>query len=1093
MQFALALRCYPVLAKQRKRRKRYKRSLAPPDYAFILDTEVVPDATQELTFGSYRFLARNPDAEHFTYDCIEEVLFHADDAPMHAIRRIHEYARAHEAETVGLASRTLRVLPVRDVVEELFIAAVRVRALIVGFNLPFDLSRLAFDAKEAKKGARGGFSFILSTYRDEHGVIHENRYRPRITIKSIDSKRSLKGLTHPNNPDPADRTPDERRRPVKGFYPAGNFLDLRTLAFALTDRGHTLDSACEAFGVERKGDPGAHPGWEFTPEYIDYNRRDVRITGELMAAMLREYARHPIGVHAAEVFSPATIGRGYLDAMNIKAPLKRWPRFPKPELGITMSTFYGGRTSARIRRFLIPVRYYDVTSMYPSCNALLRTWDLLTAADYQIDDVTDRARELLGSLSLDRLFDPVTWPELSFFAKLIPNGDILPVRTKWNPGDARQIGINPLTTEDAVWYAGPDLAASVLLSGMVPQIEEAFAIVPKRGKSGRIVRCRGLRPVKLLDAVAIDPRRENFFTRVIEARQLAKKDKELSDAERDRRDLGLKVIANASSYGILAQVDPSDLPGRETAAVEVHGALGSFPTTTAKPERPGPYFFPPIAALITAGARCMLAMLERCVTDAGGTYAMEDTDSMAIVATRDGGLVPCPGGPHAWTSEDAARYQGPNAHAAREAVQALSFGDVDEIAGRFESLNPYDRAAVEGSILKIEGINFADGQSRQLWCYAISSKRYSLYTLDEHGEPHVARNNKGEAHCSEHGLGHLLNPTNIDSDDRQWIVRSWETIAREHLGLSVEKPSWLTRPALTQLAISTPYIRRPFEADDDRLPYRECIKPFNFLLAAHIAPGGFPLRADKSRFLLVAPYQRDPRQWPKLRWTDVHDKTIYRATTDRQRRVYDPGLALIETYEAALRDFRLHPEAKSLCDGLPCDEDHRNSTGVLTRRAAIIPRGLIENIGKESNELQQTPGLTQEEDEVVQVYRNRSDVPFDRYRVLLRAIPKRDLSSLTKLSPGTIKMARQRRALPQPGNQQRLLRAIVTYFSEHSLPTFETIERLDPAGIAEEISARASAVTHAAQFSKAAITMARAEIAAEYEGSIAVAIGLLGL
>ena len=1090
--FALGLRCYPFLVKQKKRRKRYKRSLAPPDYAFILDAETVPNAEQELTFGSYRLLARNPDAEPFAYDCIEEVLFHADDAPAEAIARLHAYARTHEAETAALGPRPLRVLPLSVVVEELFIAAVRVRALIVGFNLPFDLSRLAFDAKEAKKGARGGFSFVLSTYRDENGVIRENRYRPRITIKSIDSKRSLKGLTHPNNPDPVDCTPDGRRKPVKGFYPAGNFLDLRTLAFALTDRGHTLDSACEAFGVERKGDPGIHPGWDFTPEYIDYNRRDVRITGELMAAMLREYARHPIGVHPVEVFSPATIGRGYLDAMNVKAPLKRWPRFPKPELGIAMSTFYGGRTSARIRRFLVPVRYYDFTSMYPTCNALLRTWDLLTAADYQIDDVTDRARELLASLSLDRLFDPATWPELSFFAKLIPNGDILPVRTKWNPGDARQIGINPLTTEDAIWYAGPDLAASVLLSGKVPQIEEAFAIVPKRGKKGRVLRSRGLRPVKLLDAIPIDPRRENFFTRVIEARQLAKKDKGLSDAERDRRDLGLKVIANASSYGILAQMDPSDLPGRATAEVEVYGALGTFSTTTTKPERPGAYFFPPIAALITAGARCMLAMLERCVTDAGGAYAMEDTDSMAIVATRDGGLVPCPGGPQAWRSEDAARYDGPNAYAASEAVQALSFDDVDEIAGRFESLNPYARTAVVGSILKVEGINFDGGQSRQLWCYAISSKRYALYTLDEHSEPHVARNSKGEAHSSEHGLGHLLNPTNIDSDDRQWIVQSWETIAREHLGLPTEKPAWLARAALTQLSISTPYIRRPFETDDNRLPYRERIKPFNFLLAAHIAPGGFPLGADKSRFLLVAGYQRDPQRWPKLRWRDVHSKTVYRATTDRQRRVYDPSLALIETYEAALRDFRLHPEAKSLCDSLPVDEDHRNSTGVLKRRAAFVPRGLIENIGKESNELRQIPGLIQDEDEVVQVYRDRSDVPFDRYRVLLRAIPKRDLVSLTRLGERTIEMTRRGRSTPTRENQKRLRRAMITYFSDHPAPTFKSIEELDPAGVAGEIRARASAAGHPRP-TEAALASARAEIAKEYEESTAMAIGLVML
>ena len=62
------------------------------------------------------------------------------------------------------------------------------------------------------------------------------------------------------------------------------------------------------------------------------------------------------------------------------------------------------------------------------------------------------------------------------------------------------------------------------------------------------------------------------------------------------------------------------------------------------PEHAGEYCFPPLASLITAAARLMLALLERCVTDLGGTYAMEDTDSMAIVATQRGGLIECPGG-----------------------------------------------------------------------------------------------------------------------------------------------------------------------------------------------------------------------------------------------------------------------------------------------------------------------------------------------------------------------------------------------------------------------------------------------------------------
>ena len=56
---------------------------------------------------------------------------------------------------------------------------------------------------------------------------------------------------------------------------------------------------------------------------------------------------------------------------------------------------------------------------------------------------------------------------------------------------------------------------------------------------------------------------------------------------------------------------------------------------------PGEYCFPPLASLITGAARLMLALLEHSVRKLGGTYAMEDTDSMAIVATEHGGPIPC--------------------------------------------------------------------------------------------------------------------------------------------------------------------------------------------------------------------------------------------------------------------------------------------------------------------------------------------------------------------------------------------------------------------------------------------------------------------
>src|SRR5258708_17582800 len=91
-----------------------------------------------------------------------------------------------------------------------------------------------------------------------------------------------------------------------------------------------------------------------------------------------------------------------------------------------------------------------------------------------------------------------------------------------------------------------------------------------------------------------------------------------------------------------------------------------FSPWVTHPDEPGTYCFPPLASLITGAARLMLALLEYCVTELGGTYAMEDTDSMAIVASEHGGLIPCPRGRS--RTKDGSR-----------AVRALTWVQVKEI------------------------------------------------------------------------------------------------------------------------------------------------------------------------------------------------------------------------------------------------------------------------------------------------------------------------------------------------------------------------------------------------------------------------------
>lgn len=80
------------------------------------------------------------------------------------------------------------------------------------------------------------------------------------------------------------------------------------------------------------------------------------------------------------------------------------------------------------------------------------------------------------------------------------------------------------------------------------------------------------------------------------------------------------------------------------------------------------------------------------VTDAGGTYLMADTDSMAIVSSERVGLIPCNGGP----------YRLPDG---KDAVKALSWEMVRQIVGKFEALNPYDQKVIRSSILNIVEIS----------------------------------------------------------------------------------------------------------------------------------------------------------------------------------------------------------------------------------------------------------------------------------------------------------------------------------------------------------------------------------------------------
>jgi hypothetical protein len=959
----------------------------------VFDTETTVDETQRLTFGSYRFFAGG--------ECLEEGLFFAPDLPDEDRQILTHYAANNSAEATN---SELQILTLEQFLSKFYSAVYKGRCFLVGFNLPFDLSRIACNFSSARGRFTDGFSFGIWSYIDQFGKERENQYRPRIAVKHIDGKRALKGFTGRNACDPSDLIPDgsPTGKPETGYKFRGHFLDLRTLAFALTDKGYSLGSACEAFAVEH-GKQHADAHGAITKEYIDYNRCDVLATSELAIKLLAEFAKHPINLQPTKAYSPASIGKAYLQTMGIRPILERQPDFPKKYLGHAQSAFFGGRTSAHVRKTPVPVVYTDFLSMYPTVNSLMGLWNFVTARKITIiKNCQKEITELLNGVSANYLFTPDAWKNLVAFVRIIPDGDILPSRSKYSSASNDwQVAVNHIYSDmeekNALWYSLPDVVASVILTGRVPKIIDTFRLIPS-GTS------RELALISVRGAVDVDPSKEDLFKVVIEERKRVASRANVAESEKTRLDKALKVIANATSYGIYAEMNRRE--SDDKAILTCHGIdEGPFTCSVNHPDVPGKYCFPPLASLITGGARLMLALLEDSVTKLGGTYAMEDTDSMAIIATKNGGTVPCEGG----TSLTANQLS----------INALSWKQVEEIACRFEALNPYDRSAIPGSVLKIEGDNFdpKTKKQRQLYCLAISAKRYVLFLKDRRGNPELLRkdSNNETDRWSEHGLGHLLNPIDPESEDRLWIGQVWKKMVLKSLGKPAPDLAFETRPAVGRVTVSSPAVARPLASFNAGKPYAQQIKPFNFLLTCHVKPFGHPKGTDPERFHLVAPYENDATQWLKKSWIDQYTGNAHPITTE------DNGTrntARVKMYGDVLREYEYHPESKCAdAVGNPCE---RQTIGLLQRRHIRVDQ--VRYIGKESNRLETVDaGLIHSG---ADIYTEYVDKTRDDWQTKILPILKRiPLSLLTResgLSRRALLDIRAGRSRPHPKHQKRL-------------------------------------------------------------------------
>jgi len=975
----VAVRGYAVPIDQKKKvkdtsgkpdsRKNRKALKCPSDYVVVLDTETGTDHAQHLRIVTHQVRKG--------IELIEKgISYEPGNVKPGELALLKSYCKQR-----SLILRTKEEF-IRDVV---YRYGYKYGGQIVGFNLPFDLSRLAISIFTSHgKDMRGGFSLELLP----------EKWLPNILIKHLNSRAAF--IRFAAAPKVVDGR-GMRKKQFKTDAKTGYFLDLRTFSAALLGRAFNLASLATLLQTEhRKMDAGEH-GEVLKTHYLDYAMNDTQVTWECHVALLARYAEHGLtGTPPHRIYSEASLGKAYLNEMAITPWIKSQPDFPAELLGTVMNTYYGGRAEIRIRRRMTRVLYSDYRSMYPSVCTLMGLWRYVIASGIDHEDWTAETRELLDQVTLADLQQPECWKMLAVLVQVAPDADIFPVRAVYGEA-ARTIGLNGLSSDQGHWYTLADCIASKLHSGKPPVILKAVRFTAKEPQ-------KGLKPFIIGGdgAYRIDPYKDDFYRRVIELRgqiqqaaKQARKEGRTEEANRlDSYQQMLKLLANSTSYGIFAEmnVQSHDRP----KGVRCYGMEETaFETGTRSIEEPGTHFHPLLATLITGAARLMLATAEKLAQDNGIGWALCDTDSLALAR------------PDGMADDD---------FLARSA----------RVTQWFDALNPYSDNKplfkIEDQNYRLDGGKLVLGEHEPLYVIAISAKRYVLFNLDSENRPIIRK-------ALAHGLGHWLPPygqddapTSIpapaiplsDIGADRWHHDLWyQIIVAEIEGhpdqVDLSMLPALDRPAASRYSASTSALLRWFEKFNEGRPYSEQVKAFNFMLSYQVSPTALYAAIadgevdgnvlDNGLPSVAAPYDSNP-------------VCAVSKCFDRHTGQSIPPSVLV-TYREAIADYHLHSESKF-------ENGDLFDRGPTTRRHVYAVN--IEYIGKEANRWEEQFFLGEAADAQIE-YGGHPEGKVKFFGFISKAAKTFGMSELARLS----RLSRQQ---------------LTTLVGEKAQPRSQTVARL---------------------------------------------------
>jgi hypothetical protein len=447
----------------------------------------------------------------------------------------------------------VELLPLSQFLKIFYRIAYEDRALVIGYNLAFDLTRLAALWREVKKGRNvGAWHLDLWTFRDP--MTGEERpsagWRPGVILKRT-------------APDVVFIEFTGRRRESEGAKDLryrGEFLDLSNLARALTGRHWTLAEALAAFTDEAL-DKNLEHG-RITPEYIDYCRADVRGAVLLAEALLELLDRlHPVsrgvGGHLSEthLYSPGGLARAYLAAAGFSPPA-----VPEDRRGPCAAASFGGWAEIQVRG-RPPVVHVDFRRQYQTVFLLQGLQDLLAAERLEFVEDTAAVRAFVESVTLDDLFRPETHLRLNALCWVKPAGEILigrwtfDERTAGTGLDRFSLAMVPRYSDEPVVVYLAHVIAAKLLTGRAPEIIRAERIVP----IGR----QRLRKTRLFGGAVFDPMKDQIFkVQVEEGERFSRGEGRYARIPASLRGVilpGVKGIGNTGCFGVSIETRQADL------------------------------------------------------------------------------------------------------------------------------------------------------------------------------------------------------------------------------------------------------------------------------------------------------------------------------------------------------------------------------------------------------------------------------------------------------------------------------------------------------------------------------------------------------